>query len=394
MGDASGVVSKPLGQGTVALKLALADVREKLLAHLRAEYESGALEYREPPVEIAGGFSGARIFAFELADPPATLAGPLVLRVLMGPDNERRHSRETFAQETAAKLGFPAARIRLVGPGSVGLGGPFVVMDRLAGGTLVRHYGALIGIGVVASLVLSSPWPVLAGYLAASAALGLVMAVYQERLHRLPFADVQELCRARGIDERELSTDVWLEAAERAMTEYRLDEYAPGLAWLRSEARPLVRPTLCHGDLQPLNFMAQWTRVTGVLDWELACIEDPELDLAVAKSDLTLLPGPVLGAIFFPIYAFYLGYLRLRTRVDAVRFRYYEALRAFFMLTMVTGHFVMTRANKAAGMTDPAGAAPDLPPFFFHMLAGAHIRSFRRLTGVALELPPAARPDR
>lgn len=364
--------------------VALPVLRERLLAHLRSESGCPQLSYRHAPEPMTGGFSAASLYRFELAFAPTHLAHPLVLRVLAGRDSERRLRRESVVQDAAAQLGFPTPRVRMVGAPDVGLGGPFVVMDRLRGKSLARFWFASLATGALCAVLLQSAWPLVAGHLLGCAWMGLVMGRYQLRLHRIPIEAVRAKLDDGGLDARELDPEVWLETAERAIGEQRLDGYAPGLRWLREHGLAMSTPTLCHGDLQPLNMMATWTGVTGVLDWELTCVADPELDVAVAKSDITLLPGPWLGALFSPIYAAYALTLRVVGRVDRPRLRYYEALRAFVMLAMVAEQFRATQANKAAGVPDPAGTAPDLPPFFARMLIRAHERRFRRLTGVAI----------
>lgn len=364
----------------------LPELRERLLVHLRSVHARPDLGYRAALEPIGGGFSGARILSFELQDPPPALHGPLVLRVLAGEETARRLRRESSAQDAASRLGFPAPRIRASGGADAGLGGPFVVMDRVRGGRLVRWWIAALVAGALLTLVNLSPGPLVTGYLLGCAWVGLAMGHYQVLLHRLPLDKVRAIFTERGIEPAELSPRVWLESTEKAIAAHGLDGLAPGMRWLQDHEPTPVRAVLCHGDIQPLNIMATWTRVTGVLDWELSCVADPELDVAVAKSDLTLLPGPWLGAVFAPIYGFYLVAVRLAMRIDPARLRYYEALRAFFMLTMTTAHFHATRANKEAGVANPAGHAPDLPPFYFRMLVAAHVRRFRRLTGVALAL--------
>jgi aminoglycoside phosphotransferase (APT) family kinase protein len=366
----------------VTAAVALPLLRERLLAHLRRESGCPDLAYRRGPEPMTGGFSAATLYGFELDAAPVHLGQPLVLRVLSGNDCERRMKRESVVQETAAQLGFPTPRVRMVGEPEVGLGGPFVVMDRLRGRSLARFWFASLAAGALGAVMLRSVWPFVAGHLFGCAWVGLVMARYQLRLHRIPIEAVRARLAQGGLDDRELDPDVWLQTAERAIGAQRLDGYAPGLRWLREHGPVPSTPTLCHGDIQPLNMMATWTGAVGVLDWELTCVADPELDVAVAKSDLTLLPGPWLGALFSPIYAAYVLTLRLVGRVDRARLRYYEALRAFVMLTMVAEQFRATQANRVAGAEHPAGTGPDLPPFFARMVIRAHERRFLRLTGV------------
>ncbi|MEO0033768.1 MAG: hypothetical protein RIS94_3526 [Pseudomonadota bacterium] len=55
---------------------------------------------------------------------------------------------------------------------------------------------------------------------------------------------------------------------------------ALGLAWLRANLPPAVRPCVVHGDLRIGNVMVAEGRLSGVLDWELAHLGDGHEDLA------------------------------------------------------------------------------------------------------------------
>ncbi len=55
---------------------------------------------------------------------------------------------------------------------------------------------------------------------------------------------------------------------------------ALGLKWLRDHAPERIKPVLNHGDYRIGNLLAEDSRLTGVLDWELAHFGDPHEDLA------------------------------------------------------------------------------------------------------------------
>ena len=364
------------------------DIEQGLLEFLREDTGDSGLQYASPPRLITGGFSGAWIFGFELASPPQKLAGPLVFRMLMGEDTALRQRREAALQDAAGSLGCKVPRIRLTGPESAGLGGPFFIMDRLEGGPLVRWYLPPLLLAIVASVVFQSGWFLLLGHLLGSVWVGITLAVHQRRIHRLPLQDVKVIYARHGIEDAQVDYAYWLQIARDAMDRGGLTQYLPGLQWLRDHQLVPVRPTLCHGDIQPLNFLASWTRVTGIIDWEIACIADPELDVAAMRCDVILLPGPWLGPWLFPMYWSYLAYLRATGSVDPQRLRYYEALRTFFMLANATDHYLTTQRLKAEAADDIPG--PDLPPFFMRMLVRAHVRRFHKLTGIRLAPPAAA----
>lgn len=63
-------------------------------------------------------------------------------------------------------------------------------------------------------------------------------------------------------------------------------------AWLDASApRGAPRPSLCHGDAGPGNFLFEGSRVTALLDWEFAHLGDPQDDLAWVAVRAQLLGG-------------------------------------------------------------------------------------------------------
>src|SRR4051794_37761981 len=83
---------------------------------------------------MTGGF-WAKIYGFELDDPPGDLAGPLVLRVM--PSREAG-VREAIVQRTVAEQGYATPSVVLDGVDET-LGGAFMVMQRVEGVELLRN---------------------------------------------------------------------------------------------------------------------------------------------------------------------------------------------------------------------------------------------------------------
>ncbi|HJQ55555.1 MAG TPA: hypothetical protein VJ890_01525, partial [Vineibacter sp.] len=90
-----------------------ADVADRLLGHLRARMDAPALAYAEAPARVTGGFETS-IFGFRLADPPATLAGPLILRALRPLRDPRQIRLEAAIQNALVAQGYPAPRALLL----------------------------------------------------------------------------------------------------------------------------------------------------------------------------------------------------------------------------------------------------------------------------------------
>ena len=107
---------------------------------------------------------------------------------------------------------------------------------------------------------------------------------------RLP-AYYAMLAAIHALDWTELGLDFLDESegaveAEIRRSEMRL-EYLGGagaaeqdmLTWLRSNMPPATRKSLLHGDPNPANYLFTGSQVAAVVDWELALIGDPRLDL-------------------------------------------------------------------------------------------------------------------
>jgi len=107
------------------------------------------------------------------------------------------------------------------------------------------------------------------------------MAEVLARLHRIPAADPRlaflarrdPLCRREIADERADPQDRDVEDCIRAAL-------APHWPLRQQEA------VLLHGDFWPGNLLWQGERLAAVIDWEDACLGDPQVDLGPARLEL------------------------------------------------------------------------------------------------------------
>lgn len=104
---------------------------------------------------------------------------------------------------------------------------------------------------------------------------------------------------------------------------------ALGLRWLCDNLPDPVEPVLNHGDYRLGNLLVENSRLTGVLDWELAHFGDPHEDLAfgcMAVWRFARYDRPALGlgalADYFAAYEAESG-----RRVDPARFRFWTVYR-------------------------------------------------------------------
>jgi aminoglycoside phosphotransferase (APT) family kinase protein len=95
--------------------------------------------------------------------------------------------------------------------------------------------------------------------------------------------------------------------------------------WLRANKPAKTYKTLLHGDPNPANYLFDGTRIAAVLDWELALIGDPRLDLGFFAAIQSVLGGDwKLDA-----RAHARGYAMARPDGDLRRLEYFEAAGLF-----------------------------------------------------------------
>ncbi len=369
---------------------AAVEVPKRLLEYLRGVSGDPELQFAVPPKRIRGGNSGALLFDFELSSPPKTLAGPLVLRLRAVDGGDPAGLRmavlqELAMQDAAGTLGCKVPRVRLKELGVESLGGPFYIMDGIAGGSINRWGSSLFLIGIVASLILWHGWPLFAGFLMASLVMGVAQGRHHRRLHSFKIEDVSRIYQKHGLQNTDIGlqdvdideVDKLLKHTGKWMDEAIHKEFLPGKKWLQDHRPATKNPKLCHGDFHPKNILGTWTRVTGIVDWENAFIADPEYDVATQACQ-PLWGGRWIGKLFLLSYWIYR--ICYGGKLDRKRLRYYQARRAF-MLT----------ARSTPGLVDQAtGKGAKVQPILvaiFGLLIKNHARYFLKITGVELPSP-------
>ncbi|MGP0032847.1 MAG: phosphotransferase family protein [Acidimicrobiales bacterium] len=95
-----------------------------------------------------------------------------------------------------------------------------------------------------------------------------------------------------------LDLDRW-DAIYRAMTKRPVPLLEFTSRWLRRHIPPPpAQPVVVQGDTGPGQYMFEADRMTGIIDWELAHIGDPMLDLALIRGRDFYNPGADLGDWF------------------------------------------------------------------------------------------------
>jgi aminoglycoside phosphotransferase (APT) family kinase protein len=325
----------------------------RLLAALRRQTRVPELAYAVEPAPLGGGH-WAQLYTFQLARAPAGLSGELVLRVMPASDEEAR--REAAAQAAVLAAGFPAPRVHFSCGHNDGLGFPYIVMSRVAGGTLRA----------------GTSW-------SEKARVPVLLAGTLADLHGMAPDRFQSSLAEAGCPPQTIGLEAALDGLADRTAPLASDGYAAGLAWLRS-ARPAPGArVVCHGDFHPLNLMIEAGQVSGLLDWSHALLADAEYDLAYCAQLLAWWPLPARGLLKHvagrpAAGQFIRAYRRLRP-VDDERYRWHEALHAFRLLVRV--------ARARMGITLPP--LPATHPW--ERVAGDAVAAFAARTGIRIELP-------
>lgn len=297
------------------------DVGRALLAVLERVSGRTGLRFRREPERLHGGF-WAEIHAFELEDPPRGLEGELVLRLM--PDAARA-KRESAVHAVVSEAGYATPRIRAAGDASGGFasGRAFIVMDRIAGGSIA---GGLP----------------LRERIAALPRVPSLLASALVELHALPAPMLRERLAARGLPAETIGVEALLAELERSIAALGAADLAHALDGLHKVRRREADTVLCHGDMHAFNLILRGGRVAAVIDWTNARLAEPEFDVAYAALLLDQLPIDV-PALVRPLVARaghraarrLVGEYRTRRALDGDKLAWYDALHALAGLVRV-----------------------------------------------------------
>jgi len=338
-------------------------VAAKLLNALRERLGQPDLEYAEPLERLTGGYyTDNRAFRVAAEDP--LWAVPLVLRLFPregAPDQARR---EAAVQAALVEQGFAAPSVRWCEPREEVLGRQFFIMEKLPG-------RSPMGGVEPSSFIRSIPWVL--------RHMTNELAEIQSALHAL---DPDPLVAALG--DLPAGVERWLAA---------LDDHAANAApelraaaqWLREHQPTPPRVAICHGDLWGGNLLYDGRRLTGVIDWSLATVADPALDVGFTAMALTIAPvngGPTLQRIVTRISRTisrrYVNAYVARTGADLSDQPYYEALRCALELVDVITHRRALAEDRER----------DAPAPTWDRASDRMVEYFEVRTGVRLEIPP------
>ena len=331
---------------------------DEALLRIVSAHAGAPQAYAQAPEPMSGGYWAA-IYSFELAEPPAGLGGPLVLRVM---PSASAAVVETIVQRTVANLGYPTPHVVIDGNDEA-LGGPFIVMQRVAGAPL------LDGLSIGRTL-----WtlPKMLRRVASQ------LSVASVRLHELNPQPVVDALDAAGVDVTSLGVAARLnEIRVAAETSHGFDEL---LTWLDRRRPPMTPAVVCHGDIHPFNMLMTADDAFNLLDWTNANLCRRELDVGFTAALLQCAPIEVpsiatkpLGAVTGALARRFIETYRRISPINLDVVEWFEVLQ-----------YGRCLASVATTSTDDAIIDASHP---FRTSAAAMIRQVRIVTDVRITLP-------
>jgi aminoglycoside phosphotransferase (APT) family kinase protein len=169
-----------------------------------------------------------------------------------------------------------------------------------------------------------------------------------------------ELGRPEGFLERQVPRWGGLYDSYSSAPEYdatvRADEIAEVGGWLEEHRPTSFKPGLLHGDYHLWNIMVDPAspRIAAVVDWELATIGDPLLDLGWILATWPAPDGSGVDAIGFepwdgmPAASEIVARYAASTDRDLAHVRWYEVLAAFKLGIILEGTYVRSLSGEAS----------------------------------------------
>ncbi len=295
------------------------EIAAPLLGYLRRAAGDPTLDYEATPAGLAGGYENT-ISAFQLRAASKPFDQPLVVRIFPSLTDLSRARREAAVHRAVTGQGFAAPRVFCIGDAGEGLGGPFLIMERAPGRSMIE----LLGLSL---FLLEAP------RLFADTVLAL---------HSLDPEVLLTAIEEAGVDRRVVTANFWKVSAESKVGRYGLSELAEWLDRHRPASQKTdQRQVITHGDLHPGNLIVDHGRVSALIDWCSAAVAPPERDIGTSRILIGYGEGKDIHGplrVFLPLVRWwnlrrFEALYRARFPIDEELVRYSEVFRAFQILT-------------------------------------------------------------
>ena len=281
---------------------------------------------------------------------------PLVLRFYHGPNAVLKGSRESSVMEQVKAAGFPAPEPYDFQPGPAALGAPFLIMQRLEGGPLLR--------------LQSFPNAVKTFTLAFLPFVRLHIRLHRLNPERIGIASLALALNADSGASGLPLLDRMLKTIGARVEQAPLPWLGPALQWARSESgRFRDGPeSVLHMDYHPLNVLVNGARISGVIDWVGADSGDRHLDVGTTATILSChtmenpswLRDNAAGNSLRRFYnGLYVALYHAMWPLDLARLRYCQGLAAIHRLS--TLGMMLNRGAESVGYRSEAVAEVSAP---------------------------------
>lgn len=343
------------------------DQSARLLTLLKSHFNDPEASFSSRPKRLSGGLF-SEVYGFDLKS--GDCDRPMVLRRYGAGTDASQPKLEQAIQNGLADSGFPAPRIILADSNPEQLDAMFVVMERLPGRGFLR--GVRWDQFTADFPKLCVRWP------------GILIGV-ADKLHQVDPTPVYAAAAKEGMDASQLTTRRHLEFVTTNLSAFGDDRTADAMAWMtENEPTPVETPSIVHGDLWPANVLFQRGRLTGLVDWTMAGIGDPAIDLGYACAGLSMMPAPLPPPT--PIrQGIHAAGKNLARRIreqylhgaqtTTKRIDFYEALRCLVELSAVLPY---RHRSKSEGL------GTERPPW--DKGVGALVGHFEKITGVPIAI--------
>jgi aminoglycoside phosphotransferase (APT) family kinase protein len=222
----------------------------------------------------------ARIYGFRLIQ--GENVEEMVARVFSGSSAGERADREFHVMSRLLRAGYPVPDVYICDTGTDLIGAPFIIMEKLTGGSLMDDF------------LSADPEK-------RRENLALFSRLYAE-LHILPRKTLPFSRNYRGTRGR---LEYRIRGIEESLSDSGITYLQDIVSWLDSRKKKVTNEPLVviHQDFHPGNILFKMDGSPVVIDWSGADIGDPREDLAWTKLLATTFYSPELGDAFVSGYA-------------------------------------------------------------------------------------------
>ncbi|MFW9927107.1 MAG: phosphotransferase family protein [Candidatus Thorarchaeota archaeon] len=211
--------------------------------------------------DITSGWE-TQIFSFDLEwnSEQSQMQDGLIIRVY-APGISEKAERESGVMNQLQEIGYPVPQVHLIETDESKLGNPFMIMDRINGGTLEDRLNM--------PNVDHPKW------------LKLFSKLFVD-LHKLDWTYFVSKVEAKQFDDPFFIIKNTLTKYREYLARFKKTELTPILEWLkhRIESVPCKMPSMIHGDFHPMNIMFDEQENPFVIDWGASHVSDYRFDLA------------------------------------------------------------------------------------------------------------------